>query len=284
MQASTMTFPGGAARGARRLALSLSGALALGGVAASRAQAPATATPPASAATAPAPARAPAAAPAAAVAQPPRFSTMPAGPTVEGWRPLRPAPNAPDTAYAIVDDGGARVLRAQADGSMSGLVHEARVDLRRTPILQWRWKVASVVADADLTRRAGDDYAARVYVLFDYPSQRLPLATRAKLALAETLYGQRIPTAALNYVWDNRAPVGSIHPNAYTDRARMIVLRSGSDAAGRWVDERRDVAADFRAAFGEDPPDVIGVAVATDTDNTGGRVVAWYGDVEWRAR
>jgi hypothetical protein len=223
-------------------------------------------------------------APAQPLTQPPRFASMPPGAAVDGWRPLRPAPNAPDTVYSVVDENGVRVLKALADRSMSGLVHETRVDLRRTPILQWRWKVASVVADADLTRRSGDDYAARVYVLFDYPANRLSLATRAKLTLVETLYGQKIPTAAINYVWDNRAPVGSIHPNAYTDRARMIVLRSGPDQAERWVDERRDVAADFRAAFGEDPPDVIGIAVATDTDNTGARAVAWFGDLEWRTR
>ena len=219
-----------------------------------------------------------------AVTRPPRFSAMvPGGPTT-GWQILRPAPNAPDTVYSIVTDAGTRVLRAEANRSMSGLIHEVRVSPARAPILQWRWKVDGVVAGADIARKAGDDYAARVYVLFDYPAHKLPFATRAKLKLAETVYGQRIPTAALNYVWDNRAAVGSIHANAYTDRARMIVLRSGGDLAGRWLEERRDIAADFRAAFGEDPPDVVAVAIATDTDNTGERVVAWYGDIELRPR
>ncbi len=219
-----------------------------------------------------------------AVTRLPRFSAMvPGGPTT-GWQVLRPAPNAPDTVYSIVTDAGTRVLRAEANRSMSGLIHEVRVSPARAPILQWRWKVDGVVAGADIARKAGDDYAARVYVLFDYPAHKLPFATRAKLKLAETVYGQRIPTAALNYVWDNRAAVGSIHANAYTDRARMIVLRSGGDLAGRWLEERRDIAADFRAAFGEDPPDVVAVAIATDTDNTGERVVAWYGDIELRPR
>jgi hypothetical protein len=105
------------------------------------------------------------------------------------------------------------------------------------------------LANADMTQKAGDDYAARVYVLFDYPRERLPWATRAKLALAEALYGQPVPTAALNYVWDNRQPVGSIKPNAYTERVRMVVLESGTAKAGQWISESRDLNADFRAAF-----------------------------------
>jgi hypothetical protein len=214
---------------------------------------------------------------------PPRFSAMTAGAEVAGWRPLRPAAGAPDTLYTLVEDRGTVVLRADADRSMSGLVHAVRVQVSEFPVLRWRWKVAGVVADADIATRAGDDYAARIYVLFDYPARRLPLATRAKLGLAEALHGQPIPTAALNYVWDNRQPVGTIRPNAYTDRARMVVVRSGAAGAGEWHVETRDLAADFRAAFGEEPPDVVAVAIATDTDNTGGRITAWYGDIEFLA-
>jgi len=225
-----------------------------------------------------------AAAGAAAQEAPPAFSRMAPGAAIAGWEPLRPAPNAPDTRYALVADGGRTVLRAEAQGSMSGLVRAVNIDLRETPLLRWRWKVAAPVANADMTTKAGDDYAARIYVIFDYPAEKLPFGTRAKLRLAESLYGQKIPTAALNYVWDNRQPVGTIQPNAYTDRARMVVLQSGGARAGQWVTETRDLAADFRAAFGEEAPPVVAVALATDTDNTGGSASAWYGDIEFLRR
>lgn len=206
---------------------------------------------------------------------------MRTGGAVVGWEPLRVAADAPDTRYSLVDDAGRVVLMAQAERSMSGLIHALRVPVERFPLLRWRWKVASPVDGADLTRREGDDYAARIYVLFDYPLEKLSFGTRVKLQLAEALYGQRIPTAALNYVWDNRQPLGTIRPNAYTDRARMVVVQSGAARAGEWVTETRDLRADFRAAFGEDPPAVVAVAIATDTDNTGGRATAWYGDIEF---
>lgn len=211
----------------------------------------------------------------------PAFSRMQAGGAIEGWKPLTPAPKAAATRYQLVSDSGKTVVQAHADKSMSGLIHTVRVDTRRYPRLRWRWKIAAPVAGADMTQKAGDDYAARVYVMFDYPLARLPLSDRIKMKVAQSLYGQRLPTAALNYVWDNRQPVGTIQANTYTDRARMIVVRSGGADAQAWMTETRDLRADFKAAFGEDAPDVVAVAIATDTDNTGSRARAWYGDLEF---
>jgi hypothetical protein len=213
----------------------------------------------------------------------PLFSRLPAGGPITGWQVLKPAPKAPDTRYTLVDDAGAVVVQAEAVASMSGLVRAVpRSTAGERPHLHWRWRIERPLTNADMTQKAGDDYAARVYVLFDYPRERLPWATRAKLALAEALYGQPVPTAALNYVWDNRQPVGTIKPNAYTERVRMVVLESGAAKAGQWVSESRDLNADFRAAFGEDAPPVSGVAIATDTDNTGETVRGWFGDLELR--
>jgi hypothetical protein len=62
----------------------------------------------------------------------------------------------------------------------------------------------------------------------------------------------------------------------------MIVLRSGDGAANRWVAEERNVLEDYRHAFGEAPPPVSGVAIMTDADDTGGKAVAWYGDIAFR--
>jgi hypothetical protein len=84
--------------------------------------------------------------------------------------------------------------------------------------------------------KAGDDYAARVYLSFAVPPERLGLGTRvATGARALTARQCQVPDAAINYVWDNRHPVGTWQANAYTERARMRVLRSGAGDAGRWV-------------------------------------------------
>lgn len=217
----------------------------------------------------------------AAAPEVPAFSAMRPGGPITGWQALKPAPKANDTRYSVVIDAGRTVLKAEAEQAMSGLIHPIRVDIRQYPLLRWRWKIAAPLENADMTKKSGDDYAARIYVMFDYPREKLSFGTRVKLKLAEALHGQKIPTAALNYVWDNRQPVGTIQPNTYTDRARMIVLRSGAAQAGQWVAETRNLAADFRAAFGEEAPDVVAIALATDTDNTGESALAWYGDFEF---
>ena len=211
--------------------------------------------------------------------QPTPFSSLRPGAEISGWQAQDPAPGAPPTRYALVEDGGAVVVQADAEGSMSGLLFDYGGAPARPGLLRWRWKIAAPLRAADLATRAGDDYAARVYVLFDYPRARLPLATRAGLRMLELLHGRRLPTAALNYVWDNRQPIGTLRPNAYTARVRMIVLESGGARAGQWVEELRDLRADFRRAFGEEAPPVIGIAIATDTDNTGETARAWYGDI-----
>jgi hypothetical protein len=183
-----------------------------------------------------------------------------------------------------VEDGGATVLRLVSNDAAGSVGARISADPKLTPQLTWRWKVDRVLEAADLRRKDGDDYAARVYVTFDVPDEALSLAQRARMGLARLLYGAHVPAAALCYVWDNRNPVGTTAWNAYTSQVRMIVLRSGAAEAGRWVVESRDVAADYREAFGHAAPPIGGIALSADTDQTHERVTAWFGDVRLEAR
>ena len=109
-------------------------------------------------------------------------------------------------------------------------------------------------------------------------------ATRTKLSLARSIYGNQVPDAAINYVWDNTHPIGTLQNNAYTDRARMLVLRSGAGKAGGWVQERRDVTKDFQRAFGDISGRLSGLAIASDTDNTGETAHAGFADFRFVAK
>lgn len=173
------------------------------------------------------------------------------------------------TRYGLRVWDGVAAVEAHAEKSMALLARPVEVDLQRTPILCWRWRVDAPLQAAEMATKAGDDYAARVYLSFEVPPDTLGLGTRLALKLARAVRGKQVPDAAVNYVWDNTHPVGTWQANAYTDRARMLVLRTGAADAGRWVAERRDVAADFAKAFGHAPRRLTGVAVASDTDNTG---------------
>ncbi len=184
------------------------------------------------------------------------------------------------TRYSLVRDGDAVVLRADAEASMAGVAHPLKFDVRAHPVIEWRWKIVNLLTKSDIATKGGDDYPARVYVLFDYDIRKLPFSVRAKIRLAR-LYGADVPLAALCYVWDGKAAAGTSVWSAYTDRVRMIVAESGGANLGTWVTIRRDVAADFRAAFGEEPPAISGVVLATDTDNTGQSATAFYGDIHF---
>lgn len=188
----------------------------------------------------------------------------------------------PPTRYTLRRWEGVTAIEAHASKSMALLGRPVAVDLEKTPILCWLWRIDAPVASADMTRKAGDDYAARVYLTFDVPSDQLTLGTRAKLRLARSIYGSQTPDAALNYVWDNRHPVGTLQDNAYTDRARMLVLRSGAAKAGAWVIERRNVWQDFQRAF-RTGGRLSGLAVASDTDNTGEEAHAGFADFRFVA-
>jgi hypothetical protein len=145
-----------------------------------------------------------------------------------------------------------------------------------------RWRIERALETSDLTRKAGDDQAARVYLGLALPAAALTLGDRLQLRLARSIFGSQVPDAAINYVWDNRQPAGSEHPNAYTSRTTMVVLRSGMAGLGRWVAERRDVGADLLRLHGPGAR-LVQVAVAADTDNTGETALSGFADLHFVA-
>lgn len=198
---------------------------------------------------------------------------LPAGWRVEGIR------GRPKTVYQAVADGGRVVIQADAEKSTAGLVYGTRFATDDWPMLRWEWKISEHLDGTDIRRKRGDDFPARVYVSFDYDKKKLPLGKRLQLGLAKLIFGADLPGATICYVWDPNLRIDTIVPSAYTDRVRMIVVRSGEADVGNWVSETRNIATDYQAAFGEEPPDVIAVAVATDTDDSGSSTRSWFGNI-----
>ena len=164
-----------------------------------------------------------------------------------------------ETEYRLEKEDGRLVVRAKSRGTASGLVKEIEFDPVKFRYLRWSWKIADTVKGGDERTKAGDDYAARVYVVFP-----------------GFFFWQ---TRAINYIWANRLPKGESIANAFTANAMMVAVQSGPDLAGRWLEEERDILEDYRQLFGGDPPKAGAVAIMTDTDNTGGSAVAWYGEI-----
>jgi len=199
------------------------------------------------------------------------------------WRVV-PVGKAKPTTYREANVAKSPAIEARVDSSMALLARPIRVDLAQTPVLCWRWLVHDVVTKADIRKKSGNDFAARVYVSFDMPDSALSAGTRMKLGMARRMLGMAVPDAAVTYVWDNRGAVGLAIKSPYTDRQQLIVAQSGNDRAGQWVSERADVAADFARAFGGKPGRAVELAIAADGDNTKSTGRAAFSDIHFVRR
>jgi hypothetical protein len=188
-------------------------------------------------------------------------------------------PNIKANQFSLVADGQTTVLQVKSHDSAGSVGINVDVDPKQSPMLGWRWKVDRTIQSADTTSKSGDDYAARLYVFFDVPIESLSFIERSKIRLARLLSGADVPTAALCYVWDNRAPVGTRHWSPYTTRVHIVTLQSGTANVNQWIEEKHDVAADFRAAFGIAAPKITGIAAGNDTDQTHESATVWFGDI-----
>jgi len=166
------------------------------------------------------------------------------------------------TDYEISSEGNNLTLKASCNNTASAFYRHMPVDLTKTPILRWSWKIDGIQAGLDDVSKKGDDYAARVYVVY---KGTLPW-----------------DVSAMNYVWANTQPAGASWPNAYTKRAIMVAQKSGlPDNNEIWVDEIRNVREDFKKYFGRDVTKIDGVAIMTDCDNGGGVSTGYYRDIRF---
>ena len=208
------------------------------------------------------------------------FSTNEQGSGIpKGWEPLTFPKIPTQTQYRIVKLNGRTVIEARSRGGASGLVHALDVNPSQLPWLSWRWRIDHVPEGADVTTKAGDDCAARIYITFKFDSRNKGWWERVKHKTAKFFSGHELPGSALVYAWTSNAEVGAIIDSPYTPRSKLIVLRSGNRLKGQWIDEKRNIVEDYRAAFGSSPPHVTGIAIMTDTDNTGRSATAIYGDI-----
>jgi len=213
-----------------------------------------------------------------------RFSTRTAGAALPGaWQPWIVLPSKPRTAYRLVATDTGVVLEANAARSASGLYRVLRADPQRHAALEWRWRIPAPVPGADPRVASREDAPARLLVSFHGDLQKLDIGERVQMRLAKALSGRALPYATLMYVWSDTVAEETVVHNPHTDRIRMIVVRGeGNDLEG-WKTVRRNLLADYRRAFDEDPWDMVAIGVMTDTDNTGSTATAWYGDITLRS-
>ena len=161
-------------------------------------------------------------------------------------------------SFRFTEYAGATRLRVESLRSASAIYLPLEVAVDSDVRVSWRWRVDEPVAHARSERtKRGDDYAARLAVMFDGKP-----------------FGRK--TRAIMYVWANNEPVGAAFSSPFTPRVETVVLQSGTTPTHRWVLESRDVVRDFERLFGESPERITAVAIMVDTDNTESSAVTWF--------
>ena len=128
-------------------------------------------------------------------------------------------------------------LHLTSPGNSSfGLRTEARIDVKKFPILCWSWKVNKLPRGGDVRKKLMDDQALQVYVAFK-----------------EVGFPAALNTPVIGYIWDNEAPKGwsGRSQQLGADKLRYIVLRNRTDQTGKWYTERRNLYKDYKKLFGE---------------------------------
>lgn len=163
--------------------------------------------------------------------------------------------------FHVITEDSNKALRVDSKQAASGMFRE----INQKPVLpgeiSWRWKVKSSLESNTKERlKAGDDYAARVFLLFE-----------------SSFFRWRIPTVC--YVWAGNEKVGSMFKSPYSNNVCMIVLESGNKKAGVWIQEGRDYIEDYKRCFERTPKELSAAAIMVDTDDSGAQATTWFDDL-----
>jgi len=180
------------------------------------------------------------------------------GQSVNGWEEKEFSSS---TSYQISSIEGRQAILAKSQNSASALFKKVHVDIREYPYLNWNWRIENRLDTEDEKAKAGDDYAVRIYVVVD----------------GKILFWR---TRAVSYVWANGVSKGEIWPNAYAgNNVLMMALRDRRDKLSKWYFEKRNVYEDLKLLFGSEFQFIDAIAIMSDSDDSHGQIVAYYGDI-----
>ena len=199
----------------------------------------------------------------------------------QGWREIA-NPSKAENAYRAGPEGAIEVV---SNNSVSTLYKPVDANLEERPMLTWRWRVEEPAPATDLSVKGEDDCSLAVYVGFPYDPDQASFLDRLKRPLVESWAGENAPGRVLRYVFCGRHQPGEVVESPHLGSAGLMrVLRPADSPTGQWFTEQVDLAADYRLAFGEEPPDPTQIAIQADTDDTQSASRALVADLAFAPR
>ncbi|MDT7044175.1 DUF3047 domain-containing protein [Candidatus Nitronereus thalassa] len=132
----------------------------------------------------------------------------------QGWEGSRSKVTAQE-AYSIHKEGDAVFLKGKG-ANQRVYTKNIMWDPKTHPILRWRWRVISAPNDAD--------YFAAVFANLDVDFMFIPVSTK--------------------YIWSGTRPKGDVKDGGMFGAAEVVV-RSGNEQFGEWIEEEVNAYKDF---------------------------------------
>lgn len=195
------------------------------------------------------------------------------------WEIFR-VPGKQPASYSYVRHEGRDAVLAKAEASGSILRHRHRIEPDQLGLVRFSWNVPNVGAGANLALPQLDDVPVRVVLAFEGDRSRLSMKNSLLSELSRLLTGEEMPFATLVYSWSRVNQPGEVVVNDRTDRIRKIVVDSGDHGYNEWRSYERDIRADYRQAFGEDPGALLSFAIFTEGEKNEGQLQAFYGPLK----
>lgn len=185
-----------------------------------------------------------------------RLQTLPHEWSVKVWEGLG--------QVQVLQEDHRKILRLETDQGCISLFRSLTVNLQANPLVSWEWSVLTLPTGAASGQSTRDDHGAALYLVFssrEAPSRKV----------------------TLGYVWENARPVGTVLTRPNDPSVHYMVVRSGPDQLGTWLTEERNVLADFRRIFGEEPSMLDGMSLVVDSDQTSSKAASLFGPITFRS-
>ena len=165
-----------------------------------------------------------------------------------------------ETKWSLGSNENGNYIRAEAEGTGSGLGKEILINLNKTPFINITWKIEKDLSGIIENSKKGHDYAARVFVV--------------KKTGATALSNK-----AINYVFSSNGSVNENWPSPYTKKSIDYVLATTKNNLNEWITVKANVKHHFKKLHNLDVEELNGVAIMTDTDNSKLKAISYYQNI-----
>lgn len=172
-----------------------------------------------------------------------------------GWHPSRKD----ISMFSIQKEMDKEFLRVKTQGGCTSIGKKHNFSVEHYPFLSWKWRIHQLPSGGNETKRNKNDSGAGIYVIFK---------------------GKFKSNDIIKYVWSSTLPPGTTANSPYNSKARIVVLRSGTEKKGQWITQKVNIKEDYRRLFGKNPPEVEVIGLLSDADNTDSEAMADYDDIQ----